>query len=66
MLRIPIRIVIDAEGRVQQIHVLRPAPALRADISAASMQRHFRPYAPEGRAIALETGLMIGDAPRTP
>jgi hypothetical protein len=65
-LRIPARIVIDAEGSVQQVHVLRAAPALRDDIAAALMQWRFRPYAPEGRAIALETGLMIGDAPRTP
>lgn len=65
-LRVPARIVIDAAGAVRQVHVLRAEPALRDDITAALMQWHFRPYAPEGSPMALETGLLIGDAPRAP
>ena len=65
-LRLPARIVIDAEGAVRQVHILRAEPALRDDIAAAVMQWRFRPYAPDGSPIALETGLLIGDAPRTP
>jgi hypothetical protein len=65
-LRIPVRIVIDAQGTVRQVHVLRATPAQRHDIDAALRQWQFQPYAPDGKPIALETGLLIGDPPRAP
>ena len=65
-LRIPVRIVIDTHGAVRQVHALRATPAQRADIEATLRQWQFQPYAPDGQPIALETGLLIGDAPRAP
>ena len=65
-MRLPARIIIDADGVVRQIHVLRAAPAITDEIAAALMQWRFRPYAPDGHPMTLETGLLIGEPPRTP
>jgi hypothetical protein len=63
---LPARVTIDADGTVQQVHVLRAAPALKDGIIAALLQWRFRPYAPDGHPVALETGLLIGEEPRAP
>jgi hypothetical protein len=56
---IPVRIVIDAQGGVKQIHVIRATAAQRKSIEDALRRWKFKPYKSNGRAVEIETGLVF-------
>jgi hypothetical protein len=61
---VPVRIIIDKEGKVKHIHFLSAFPDQAKAISDALSQWRFRPYLREGHAVEVETGIMFGRAPR--
>jgi hypothetical protein len=56
---VPVRIIIDKEGRVKHIHFLSAFPDQMKSITDAVSQWRFRPYLVEGRAVEVETGIMF-------
>jgi hypothetical protein len=56
---IPVRLVIDADGAVRHVHVIRATVEQRNNIEGALGQWRFKPHAIDGRAIEIETGLLI-------
>jgi hypothetical protein len=60
---VPVRIVIDVQGRVKYIHFLRALPDQVKGISDALRLWRFRPYVSNGRPVEVETGIMFGRAP---
>jgi len=56
---IPVRIIVDTEGGVKQVHVIRATPEQRKSIEDALHQWKFKPYRLNGRAVEIETGLMF-------
>ena len=61
---VPVRIIIDKEGKVKHIHFLSAFPDQAKAISDALSQWRFVPYLREGRPLEVETGIMFGRAPR--
>ena len=61
---VPVRIVIDKEGKVKHIHFLSAFPEQAAAISAALWQWRFRPCIRDGHPVEVETGIMFGRSPR--
>ncbi len=61
---VPVRIVIDREGKVKHIHFLNAFPDQAKVISDALGQWRFKPYKREGRAVEVETGIVFGRAMR--
>jgi hypothetical protein len=60
---VPVRIIIDKEGRVKHIHVLSAFPDQAKAITDALNQWKFRKYLRDGQAVEVETGIMFGRAP---
>lgn len=60
---IPVRIIIDKEGRIRHIHFLSAFPEQEKAISDALKQWRFRPYARDGQRLEVETGIIFGAAP---
>jgi Gram-negative bacterial TonB protein C-terminal len=56
---IPVRIIVDTEGSVKHVHVIRATPEQRKSIEDALRQWKFKPYGLNGRAAEIETGLMF-------
>jgi Gram-negative bacterial TonB protein C-terminal len=56
---IPVRIIVDTEGSVKHIHVIRATPEQRKSIEDALRQWKFKPHRLNGRAVEIETGLMF-------
>jgi hypothetical protein len=63
-LRIPVRIIIGADGRVKHIHVIRAFPDQKRSIEEALVQWEFTPYQLNGHAVEVETGLTFEFKPR--
>jgi len=61
---VPVRIVIDQEGRVKHIHFLSAFPEQAKSIADALLQWRFRPYLLNGRPVEVETGLLFGRSAR--
>lgn len=61
---IPVRIIIDKEGKVKHIHFLSAFPEQEKTISDALKQWKFRPYLKDGQPVEVETGIIFGRAPR--
>jgi hypothetical protein len=61
---VPVRIIIDKEGKVKHIHFLSAFPDQAKAIADALSQWRFAPYLREGRPLEVETGIMFGRAPR--
>lgn len=57
---IPVRILIDANGRVKHVHVLSAFPEQSQAILAALQTWRFKPYRINGKAVTVETGLVFG------
>jgi hypothetical protein len=57
---IPVRIIIDKQGKVRHIHFLRAFPDQEKTISNALKQWKFRPYERDGQRLEVETGIMFG------
>lgn len=61
---VPVRIVIDKEGRVKHIHFLSAFPSQAKVISDALARWRFHPYLRDGQPVEVETGIMFGRPPR--
>jgi hypothetical protein len=61
---VPVRIIIDKEGKVKHIHFLSAFPDQAKAITDAVLQWRFRPYLRNGKPVEVETGIMFGRAPR--
>jgi len=54
---VPVRIIIDGDGMVKHIHVIRSSDEQRKSIEDALRQWKFKPPRVNGRAVEMETGL---------
>jgi hypothetical protein len=61
---VPVRIVIDKEGRVKHIHFLSAFPDQAKSIGDALLQWRFKPYLVGGEPVEVETGLLFGRSTR--
>lgn len=61
---VPVRIIIDKEGKVKHIHFLSAFPDQAKAITDALEQWRFRPYLCNGQPVEVETGIMFGHPPR--
>jgi hypothetical protein len=61
---VPVRIIIDKEGKVKHIHFLSAFPDQAKVITDAFKQWKFKPYLRDRRPIEVETGIMFGRATR--
>ena len=57
---IPVRVIIDAEGKVRHVHVLSAFPEQSHAILTALREWRFKPYVVDGKAVEVETGLVFG------
>jgi hypothetical protein len=55
--KVPVRIIIGADGRVEHIHVIRASAAQRKSIRDALPEWRFVPYLRSGKPSPVETGL---------
>ena len=55
--KVPVRILIGADGSVEHIHVIRAFAAQQQSIEDALMHWRFEPFRAAGRAREVETGL---------
>ncbi len=62
--QIPVRVIIDREGKIKHIHFLSAFPAQSQAISAALSQWRFKPYLRNGETVEVETGMLFGRVPR--
>jgi hypothetical protein len=60
---VPVRIIIDKEGRVKHIHFISAFPDQAQAISEALSQWKFKPYLRNGHPVEVETGIMFGPNP---
>jgi Gram-negative bacterial TonB protein C-terminal len=56
---IPVRIIVDSDGGVKHVHVIRATDEQRKSIEDALRQWKFKPYRLNGRAVEIETGLVF-------
>jgi hypothetical protein len=63
---VPVRIIIDKEGKIKHIHYLSAFPDQEKVIGDALAQWKFKPYLKDGKPSEVETGIMFGSvtAPR--
>ena len=61
---IPVRIIIDNNGKVKHIHFLSAFPEQSKAIGDALSQWTFKPYLQNGQPVEVETGIMFGHSPR--
>jgi len=61
---VPVRIIIDKEGRVKHIHFLSAFPDQAKAISDAFKQWKFKPYLRNRQPVEVETGIMFGRSSR--
>jgi hypothetical protein len=57
---IPVRVIIDAEGKVKHAHLLSAFPEQSQAILTALRDWRFEPYVVDGKAVEVETGLVFG------
>jgi len=60
---IPVRIIIDRNGKVKHIHFLSAFPDQAKSITDALSQWRFKPYLRKGQPVEVETGIMFGPVP---
>jgi hypothetical protein len=59
---VPVRIIIDKNGKVKHIHFLSAFPDQVKAITDALGKWKFKPYLQDGHAVEVETGIMFGRA----
>jgi len=59
---VPVRIIIDKEGKIKHIHFLSAFPDQEKSISDSLRQWRFKPYLRDGHPVEVETGIMFGRA----
>ncbi|MFY9531667.1 MAG: hypothetical protein WBC04_16615 [Candidatus Acidiferrales bacterium] len=57
--RVPVRIIIDKQGRVRHIHPIAGFPEQIKSVADALSQWVFKPYVVNGRPAEIETGLRL-------
>lgn len=57
---VPVRIVIDKEGKIKHIHYLSAFPDQAKVIGDALAQWRFKPYQKDGKPVEVETGIIFG------
>jgi len=60
---IPVRVIIDKDGKVKHTHLLSAFPEQSKVIIDALQQWRFKPYLRDGKPVEVETGIMFGRAP---
>jgi hypothetical protein len=60
---VPVRIIIDKEGKVKHIHLLSAFPDQAKAITDALAQWKFKRYRRNGQPAEVETGIMFGRSP---
>ena len=58
--QVPVRLVVARDGSVRHVHVINATAAQKRSIEDALRQWKFKPYMREGRAVDVETGVVIG------
>jgi hypothetical protein len=61
---VPIRIIIDREGKVRHMHFLSAFPDQAKAATDALGQWRFKPYKRDGHPVEVETGIVFGRALR--
>lgn len=56
---VPTRLIIGPDGKVEQVHPIGALPEQAKSIQNALSQWQFKPYLPEGKQVAVETGLIL-------
>jgi hypothetical protein len=59
---VPVRIIIDKQGKVKHIHVISGFPEQAKAVTDALKQWSFRPHVQDGKPVEVETGIMFGRA----
>jgi hypothetical protein len=59
---VPVRIIIDKDGKVRHIHFLNAFPDQTEAITEALAHWKFKPYLRDGKPVEVETGIMFGRA----
>ena len=57
---VPVRIIIDKQGRVKHVHFLSAFESQTKAVSDALGQWRFKPYVVGGQPVEVETGIMFG------
>jgi hypothetical protein len=57
---IPVRVIIDKEGRVKHSHIISAFPSQSKTIADALQQWKFKPYLRAGQPVEVETGILFG------
>ncbi len=57
---VPVRIIIDKEGKVKHIHCLSAFPDQAKAVTDALGQWRFKRYLRDGKPVEVETGIMFG------
>jgi hypothetical protein len=61
---VPVRIIIDKDGKVKHVHFLSAFPDQAKAITDAFKQWKFKPYLQDRKPVEVETGIMFGRAQR--
>lgn len=59
---VPVRIIIDKNGKVKHVHLLSAFPEQAKAITDALSEWRFKPYFENGHAVEVETGIVFGRA----
>jgi hypothetical protein len=62
---IPVRIIVDKEGKVKHIHFISAFPEQAQAITDALGKWRFKPYLRDGQPVEVETGIMFQRAPQS-
>lgn len=63
---VPVRIIIDKEGKIKHIHLVSAFPDQAKAITDALRQWKFRRYLQDGQPVEVETGIMFGQVSQSP
>ncbi|MGA2355945.1 MAG: hypothetical protein ABSG02_15720 [Terriglobales bacterium] len=63
---VPVRIIIDKEGKIKHIHLVSAFPDQAKAITDALRQWKFRRYLQDGQPAEVETGIMFGQVSQSP
>jgi hypothetical protein len=63
---VPVRIIIDKQGKVKHVHLLSAFPDEAKAITDAMDQWRFKPYVRDGKPLEVETGILFGAPDRVP
>jgi hypothetical protein len=63
---VPVRIIIDKEGKIKHIHLVSAFPDQAKAVTDALRQWKFRPYLRSGQPAEVETGIMFGQVSQSP